>query len=87
MKFNKENFLNTELGTNLKECIESWDFALRGEATTKPLADWCQAQWEVYQVMFRQIYHIHYYFSRTNKYFGVCTANQEDWLIKVERKL
>lgn len=60
MKLNKEDFLNSELGSNLLECIESWDWALRGGVKTKPLADWCQAQWEVYQIMFRQIFHINY---------------------------
>ena len=30
MKLNKEDFLNSELGSNLLECIESWDWALRG---------------------------------------------------------
>ena len=61
MKLNKEDFLNSELGSNLLECIESWDWALRGGVKTKPLADWCQAQWEVYQIMFRQIFHINYH--------------------------
>ena len=51
MKLNKEDFLNSELGSNLLECIESWDWALRGGVKTKPLADWCQAQWEVYQII------------------------------------
>lgn len=40
MKLNKEDFLNSELGSNLLECIESWDWALRGGVKTKPLADW-----------------------------------------------
>ena len=59
MKLNKEDFLNSELGSNLLECIESWDWALRGGVKTKPLADWCQAQWEVYQIMFRRIFSKH----------------------------
>lgn len=82
MKLNKEDFLNSELGSNLLECIESWDWALRGGVKTKPLADWCQAQWEVYQIMFRQIFHINYHFTRTDERFGICTENEKDWLIK-----
>lgn len=35
MKLNKEDFLNSELGSNLLECIESWDWALRGGVKTK----------------------------------------------------
>ena len=85
MKLNKEKFLKTELGGNLQECIESWDFALKGGNKTKSLVDWCQAQWEVYQIMFRQLYNIDYHFSRTDEYFGVCTED-EDWLFKVERQ-
>lgn len=34
MKLNKEDFLNSELGSNLLECIESWDWALRGGVKT-----------------------------------------------------
>ena len=86
MKLNKEKFLKTELGGNLQECVESWDFALRGGNKTKSLADWCQAQWEVYQIMFRQLYNIDYHFSRTDEYFGVCTEDETDWLFKVERQ-
>lgn len=87
MKLNKENFLKTELGGNLDECVKSWDFAIRGGNKTKPLADWCQAQWEVYQIMFRQMYGIKYHFSRTEEYFGICTEDHKDWLIKVEREV
>ena len=78
MKLNKEKFLKTELGGNLQECVESWDFALRGGNKTKSLVDWCQAQWEVYQIMFRQLYNIDYHFSRTDEYFGVCTEDETD---------
>ncbi len=85
MKLNKEKFLKTVLGGNLQECVESWDFALRGGNKTKSLADWCQAQWEVYQIMFRQLYKVEYHFSRTDEYFGVCTEDKTDWLFKVER--
>lgn len=87
IKLNKEKFLETELGRNLEECIRDWDWAIRGGAKTKSLADWCQAQWEVYQIMFRQIYEIYYYFSRTSEYFGICTGDEKDWLIKVKREL
>ena len=86
LKLNKEDFLNSELGSNLLECIESWDWALRGGVKTKPLADWCQAQWEVYQIMFRQIFHINYHFTRTDERFGICTENEKDWLIKEVKK-
>ena len=74
MKLNKEKFLKSELGGNLDECVKSWDFAIRGGKRTKPIADWCQAQWEVYQMALKQFY-------------GVCTEDETDWLFKVEREV
>lgn len=98
MKLNKEKFLKTELGGNLQECITAWDHWLseigkiqethidENYWASRKAADWCQAQWEVYQIMFRQLYSIDYHFSRTYEYFGVCTEDETDWLFKVERQ-
>ena len=47
MKLNKEDFLNSELGSNLLECIESWAWALRGGVKTTSIAVCCEAPWEV----------------------------------------
>lgn len=97
MKLNKEKFLKTELGGNLRECITSWDHWLNemGKIQTthieenywklRKATDWCQAQWEVYRIMFRQLYKVEYHFSRTDECFGVCTEDETDWLFKVER--
>ncbi|SCH39992.1 Uncharacterised protein [uncultured Clostridium sp.] len=97
MKLNKEKFLKTELGGDLQECVTAWDRWLTelrkmGQGCvsqeyheTRKAADWCQAQWEVYQTVMRQFYGIDYHFSRTDEYFGVCTEGGEDWLFKVER--
>lgn len=95
MKMNKEKFLKTELGGNMMECVTAWDDALelrynndydseeyaRGMKT----ALWCQAQWEVYQMALKQFYGMEYHFNRTDEYFGICTADESDWLFKVER--
>lgn len=96
MKLNKERFLRTELGSSLKECITSWDKALdtcRGYAyytdeykRARKVADWCQAQWEVYKMAMQQFYSIEYHFTRTDKYYGLVTNDETDWLFKVERK-
>lgn len=97
MKLNKEKFLKTELGGNLQECITAWDHWLseigkiqethidENYWVSRKAADWCQAQWEVYQIMFRQLYNIEYCFSRTDECFGVCTEDETDWLFKVKR--
>lgn len=95
MKLNKNKFLKTEVGSSMMECIKAWDKALteqrrytwesRENKRERRAAEWCQAQWEVYQMMMRQFYGIEYYFSRTDEYFGICTEDETDWLFKVER--
>ena len=99
MKLNKEKFLKSELGGNLQECVTAWDHWLtelrkfnidtvgQKYRETRKAADWCQAQWEVFQTVMRQFYNIEYHFSRTDEYFGVCTEDEADWLFKVEREV
>lgn len=95
MKLNKEKFLKTELGSELKACIASWDQSL--EASRKyeyyseeykrerKTAAWCQAQWEVYKMAIRQFFGIEYNFTRTEEYYGLVTEDEADWLFKVCR--
>lgn len=68
MKLNKEKFLKSELGGNLQECVTAWDHWLtelrkfnidtvgQKYRETRKAADWCQAQWEVFQTVMRQFY-------------------------------
>lgn len=99
MKLNKEKFLKTELGSSLHGCITAWDYWLtelrkfsidtidQKYRETRRAADWCQAQWEVYQMALKRFYGVEYHFSRTDEYFGVCTEDEADWLFKVEREV
>ena len=48
MNFNEEEFLKTELGTEMKKCIDLLDLCLRIEDYNR--AKLCQAQWEVYHL-------------------------------------
>ena len=98
MKLNKEKFLKTELGGSMIECVTAWDKWLTElrkfnicdinseYRETRKAADWCQAQWEVYQMAVKQFYNIEYHFSRTDEYFGICTEDETDWLFRVERQ-
>lgn len=99
MKMNKEKFLKTELGSSMIECAKAWDHWLteskryaydlmtnREYKSTKEAAIWCQAQWEVYKMAVRQFYGIEYHFTWTGEYFGICTDDETDWLLKVERR-
>ncbi len=97
MKMNKEKFLKTELGSSMKECVTAWDkwltelrkFSIGNLGSEyremRKAADWCQAQFEVYQMAVKQFYGIEYHFSRTDEYFGLVTEDETDWLFKVER--
>ena len=95
-ELNKEDFLKTELGASLDECIKAWDIALQDKKKywyeteeyrkSEKTANWCQAQWEVYKLMIKQFYGIEYNFTRTNEYFGLVTEDETDWLIKINRQ-
>lgn len=101
MKLNKENFLKTEVGVELKSCIKIWDNAIEERKKVTPgwgnpdsglgfpywdnTCRWCQAQWEVYKMVLLQFFGIEYNFTRTEEYFGLVTANKENWLFKIER--
>ena len=80
---NKEEFLKTELGSSMTECVTAWDKWI--ESGNRKLAFWCGAQWEVYKMAVRQFYGIEYCFTRTDEYFGICTEDESEWLFKVER--
>lgn len=94
---NKESFLKTEFGSGLKECIVAWDHWITERSKfnscdiseeyqrVRASANWCQAQWEVYQLALRQFCKKDYHFTRTDEYFGVCTEDEADWLFKVYR--
>lgn len=91
MKLNKMEFLKSEMGGELVCTITAWDQALEkhkriGEDKDilKTLA-WCQAQWEVYRMAIKHFYGVEYHFTRTDEYYGLCTEDENDWLMRVER--
>lgn len=93
MKLDKEKFLKTKFGGELECMITAWDQALGKNRRTgenkeilKTLA-WCQAQWEVYRMAIKHFYGVEYHFTRTEKYYGLCTGDASDWLMKVDRGL
>lgn len=92
IKFDKEEFLDSELGQDLSDCIEEWAFALcdlddyeigsyaRHKVNVK--LTWCYAQWLVYKKMLKDIFGVEYHFLDTDECTGLCTENESDWLIK-----
>lgn len=92
MELNKDEFLKTEFGAELKSTLESLDRNLtikwdcnnyKDEGAIKRLC----AQWDIFKLALKQFYGIEYAFTRTDEYFGVCTEDESDWLFKVERKI
>ena len=88
MKMNKEQFLKTEFGWELESTITAWDDALSRNREDKEVLRtlaWCQAQWEVYQMAIKHFYGVEYHFTRTDEYYGLCTEDESDWLMRVKR--
>ena len=95
MKLNKEKFLKTEVGSELKNCIIAWDIALESRKKysfcsdeymrEQRVADQCGIQWSVYKMVLLQFFGVEYWFTRTDEYFGLVTEDEENWLFKIER--
>ncbi len=93
--FNKEKFLETDFGKALKKCVTDFDAALTACSKhyigsdeyhlEQKNADVLLGQWWVYQLAMQQFYGLWLYFTRTDKYFGVCTGDEAFWLFKIER--
>ncbi len=90
MKMNKQTFMKTEFGIEMEKVIRKWDETLeipdrdRKTEVMKKLV-WYQAQWEVYKLALKQFYGKEYFFSRTEEYFGICTEDESDWMIRIDR--
>lgn len=88
----KKQFLASEFGKELVSMITAWDQALEKNSrigedkeVLRTLA-WCQAQWEVYCMAIKHFYGVEYHFTRTDEYYGLCTEDESDWLMKVDRE-
>lgn len=94
MKMNKEKFLNTEFGAELKGNIRALNYYLNeikrvsrfeGPEDYQALDKDIQtlfSKWHVFQLAIKQFYGIEYNFTRTDEYYGICTNNEEDFLFK-----
>ena len=101
MKLNKEKFMKTEMGGELEETIRTWDKAIDERRKATPgignpdqglgFKYWdntcrsCQDRWEVFKLAIKQFYGIEFFFTRTDEYFGVCSEDEQVWLIKEEK--
>lgn len=95
IKLDKSDFLLTELGRKLIECLVKLDGALDNrskypsctticESATQKI-ELCMAQWEIYKIAIKQFFGIEYQFTRTEEYFGAVTEDESDWLLKIRR--
>lgn len=95
LSLDKKEFRMTEFGAMMVNIIMEWDQVMHdyygglAARETNPEVEkkfiQCLAQWEVCQIVMRQFYGIEYHFTRTDEYFGICTEDESDWLVKVYR--
>lgn len=98
MKLVKKDFFKTEFGCELRETVRAIDANLIQQ---RKINEWKQpeeydrirkeldllfAKWEVFKLGIRQFYGIEYNFTRTDEYYGLCTEDESDYLIKEERE-
>ena len=98
LKMNKEEFMNTAMGVALWKTVKAIDFYCSERAKTcewenpkrfeelKHYIDRLMAKWEIFRLALKQFYGIEYNLTRTDEYYGVCTDDESDFLIKEERK-
>lgn len=97
MKLDKEEFMQTCLGKNMKRCVQIWDYIISqtekasGYEYRDLLAkeDLCSAEWNAYKIAMYQFYGIGCEFDRTDEYYGIITIDTvdgtTDWLFKTYR--
>lgn len=88
MKFEKKAFLRSNFGKQMTECARRWDEALELPESPEKIRNvaWCLAQWEVYREAVKHFCGVEYHFTRTDDYYGICTEDEEDFLLKVNRR-
>ena len=86
MKLNVKKFMETEMGGELEETIRAWDKALDERRKATPGIRNCQDRWEVFKLAIKQFYGIEFFFTRTDEYFGVCSEDENIWLMKEKRE-
>ena len=88
-------FMNTELGKELKETILCWDNALEEQRKVTSLIEYknwekicisCMDKWEVFKLVLKQFCGIEVCFTRTDEYYGICTEDETLWLMKEYRE-
>lgn len=99
MEMNKDEFLKSELGLNLLDCLTTFNGAINlSEIITLNQANFAEiervnrvvceyaARLEIYRLAIKQFYGITYHFLRTDLEYGLVTSDMGDWLIKYERQ-
>lgn len=97
MELNKDEFLKTEFGRDLRNTVDLLDRAIKMQSKCSNKGGWDEFKLhsqrieeldnrcEVFKLAIKQFYGIEYDFHRTDDYYGFCTKDGSDWLYKVER--
>lgn len=91
-------FKETTIYAEMCETVASWDAALIMQDKESVKEDCmqsryykeqsavCAAKWEVFKMILKWFFETEYFFTRTDDYFGICTEDESDYLLKVERE-
>lgn len=93
LELNKEEFFESEFGKELDECIQKIDRACeemgnpsRPYQSREASREFCMVQWKIFRLALKEFYGKEYKFISANHYYGICTIDGSEWLIKYERK-
>lgn len=98
MKMNKERFLKTEFGSEMISIVKALDYYIEEKSHTSEWNDPQKtkalqneinilfAQWNICKLAVKQFFGLDYSFTRTDEYFGACTEDEAEWLIKIDRR-
>jgi hypothetical protein len=95
MKLDKEWFLGSVFGMNMCDYVDFLDEALCRKSRCREYSEeWFKediavqrhmARWDMARLALQSFYGMHYNFTRTAEYYGICNDDESDWLYKVER--
>jgi hypothetical protein len=95
MELDKEWLMGSAFGMSMCDYVDLLDKALdRKCRCTQFSEEWFKediavqrnmARWDMARLALQSFYGIHYNFTRTKEYYGICNDNESDWLYKVER--
>lgn len=83
-----DEFWVSDLGMNVRECIEAIHFYMDHPDTDDRSLTCCQTKWEAYKEAIKHFFGIGCYLNKTEEFVGIASGQGEKqhWIYKIERK-